>query len=391
MDMIQDDVIRTAVLQIYAVASRDTQTRPADQANQQQARDTADSGDNGEPVDSLAPSTNDLIHSSLYLLMVAVLPLWQTASFRNPPPSPSRWPPTVISGFMRLLLRMQSFKPISQRLAAGVAEARELLRELATGEAESGAGGTVEGTAAVAAVVAEAAAPTAAPEPAAPLRRANAEELVRLLVSELTKTPCCMMRATPDSTSLPVVVVVVVSYIADLAGALADSHILEHTARAAVTALELVGATAAAGETGEAAGGAAGKAADDRTAVELEALAGRLVRWGAGEQGSEGNGTVAAATRLSQLEVGVLRALASPSEMAAVLRTCANPVCVNFEGDSDAGLRLAACGRCGAAWYCCRDCQTAHWRTGHRAECSGGAATATAAGARAATGLAEGD
>ncbi|GLC43620.1 hypothetical protein PLESTM_001496600 [Pleodorina starrii] len=188
MDMIQDDVIRTAVLQIYAVASRDTQTRPADQANQQQARDTADSGDNGEPVDSLAPSTNDLIHSSLYLLMVAVLPLWQTASFRNPPPSPSRWPPTVISGFMRLLLRMQSFKPISQRLAAGVAEARELLRELATGEAESGAGGTVEGTAAVAAVVAEAAAPTAAPEPAAPLRRANAEELVRLLVSELTKS-----------------------------------------------------------------------------------------------------------------------------------------------------------------------------------------------------------
>ncbi|GLC43619.1 hypothetical protein PLESTM_001496500 [Pleodorina starrii] len=262
MDMIQDDVIRTAVLQIYAVASRDNQTRQAHRANQQQARDTADSGDNGEPVDSLAPSTNDLIHSSLYLLMAAVLPLWQTASFRNPPPSPSRWPPTVISGFMRLLLRMQSFKPISQRLAAGVADARELLRELATGEAELGAGGTVKGAAAVAAVVAPAAvaaAPTAAPEPAAPLRRANAEELVRLLVSELTKssrfvtTFVCFLDALLHDECDPRQHQsprggssgggggggMRVSYIADLAGALADSHILEHNARAAVTALEL--------------------------------------------------------------------------------------------------------------------------------------------------------
>ncbi|GLC50631.1 hypothetical protein PLESTB_000401300 [Pleodorina starrii] len=118
---------------------------------------------------------------------------------------------------------------------------------------------------------------------------------------------------------------------------------------------------------------------DDRTAVDLEALAGRLVRWGAGEQGSEGNGTVAATTRLSPVEVAVLRALASPAEVAAeVLRTCANPTCLNLEGDSEAGLRLAACGRCGAAWYCCRDCQTAHWRAGHRAECGGG--TVAAAG-----------
>ncbi|GLC43618.1 hypothetical protein PLESTB_000401000 [Pleodorina starrii] len=70
----------------------------------------------------------------------------------------------------------------------------------------------------------------------------------------------------------------------------------------------------------------------------------------------------------------VLRALACPDEVAAeVLRTCANPACVNLEGDSEAGLRLAACGRCGAALYCCRDCQTAHWRAGHRAECGGGA------------------
>ncbi|GLC43630.1 hypothetical protein PLESTF_001613800 [Pleodorina starrii] len=82
-----------------------------------------------------------------------------------------------------------------------------------------------------------------------------------------------------------------------------------------------------------------------------------------------------------EVEVGALHALASPAEVAAeVLRTCTNPFCVNLEGDSEAGLRLAACGRCGAAWYCCRGCQTAHWRTGHRAECSGGAAAAVAVG-----------
>ncbi|GLC43617.1 hypothetical protein PLESTM_001496300 [Pleodorina starrii] len=288
MDMIQDDVIRMAMLQIYAVASRDTQTRPAYQANQQQARDTAISGDNGEPVDSLTPLTNEMFHLTLYWLMVAVLPLWQTANFRNPPPSPSRWPPTVISGFMRLLLRMQSLKPISQRLAAGVAEAWELLRKLATGEAESGAGGTVEGTAAVAAVVAPAA-EAAAPTAASPLRRANAEELVGLLVSELTKSyrflttfvrfadqqdallhDACDPRQHQSPRGGGGGGGIIVSYIADLAGALADSRILEHTARAAVTALklELVGATAAAGETGEAAGGAAGKAAGGGAAGE---------------------------------------------------------------------------------------------------------------------------
>ncbi|GLC46744.1 hypothetical protein PLESTB_001358900 [Pleodorina starrii] len=291
MDMIQDDVIRTAVLQIYAVMSRDTHTRQAHQANQQQAHETANSGDNGEPVDSLAPLTNDLILSSLQWLMAAVLPLWQTASFRNPPPSPSRWPPTVISGFMRLLLRMQFFKPISQRLAAGVAEARELLRELATGEAGSGAGGTVKAAAAVAAVVApaaEAAAPTAASEPAGPLRRANAEELVRLLVSELTKSSRFVISFVcfanqPDALQQDECDPrhhqsprgggggtggVLVSYIAELVAALADSHVLEHTARAAVTTLELVGATAAAGEAGEAAGGSAGKAAAGGAAAE---------------------------------------------------------------------------------------------------------------------------
>ncbi|GLC49522.1 hypothetical protein PLESTB_000228400 [Pleodorina starrii] len=273
MDMIQDDVIRTAALQIYAV------TRQAHQANQQQAHDTASRGERGEPVDSLIRLTNEMIHSSLHLLMVAVLPLWQTASFRNPPPSPSRWPPTMISGFMRLLLRMQSLKPISQRLAAGVAEARELLRERATGEAESDAGGTVKGAAAVAAVVAEAAAPTAAPEPAAPLRRTNAEELLGLLISELTKSsrfvatfvrfanqPNALLQDEGDpgqhqSRSGGGGGGVGVMYTAELVAALADSHVLEHTARTAVTALEVVGATAAAGETGEAAGGAAGKAA----------------------------------------------------------------------------------------------------------------------------------
>ncbi|GLC47916.1 hypothetical protein PLESTB_000039400 [Pleodorina starrii] len=140
------------------------------------------------------------------------------------------------------------------------------------------------------------------------------------------------------------------------------------------------------------------------TANCVEALAGQLEIWGANagcepppppqpQEGAGGDEDGEAGVRLLRALAARIRrecrradllaagrALASPAEVAAVLRTCANPACVNLEGDSEAGLRLAACGRCGAAWYCCRDCQTAHWRAGHRAECGGGAAAAAAAG-----------
>ncbi|KXZ47231.1 hypothetical protein GPECTOR_37g237 [Gonium pectorale] len=49
---------------------------------------------------------------------------------------------------------------------------------------------------------------------------------------------------------------------------------------------------------------------------------------------------------------------------------CANPVCSNLERDSEADLTLKACAGCGAVGYCCRPCQTAHWRAGHKGECA---------------------
>eukprot|EP00198_Chlamydomonas_reinhardtii_P011416 XP_001700753.1 predicted protein [Chlamydomonas reinhardtii] len=51
-------------------------------------------------------------------------------------------------------------------------------------------------------------------------------------------------------------------------------------------------------------------------------------------------------------------------------RLCSNPACVVLKGDCEVELPLKACGGCGgAAAYCCRDCQVAHWRAGHKAAC----------------------
>ncbi|GLC46419.1 hypothetical protein PLESTB_001523500 [Pleodorina starrii] len=61
---------------------------------------------------------------------------------------------------------------------------------------------------------------------------------------------------------------------------------------------------------------------------------------------------------------------------------CANPVCFNLEGPSEAALPRHRCGGgCGGRpwWYCSKECQVAHWRAGHMVECK-------AAGARAAGG-----
>ncbi|PNH06619.1 hypothetical protein TSOC_006988 [Tetrabaena socialis] len=53
----------------------------------------------------------------------------------------------------------------------------------------------------------------------------------------------------------------------------------------------------------------------------------------------------------------------------SLLRTCAHPACANLAGGSEAELPLQACGGCGAAWYCSRECQTGHWRVGHKEAC----------------------
>ncbi len=69
--------------------------------------------------------------------------------------------------------------------------------------------------------------------------------------------------------------------------------------------------------------------------------------------------------------------LLPPAEARAALpllaRRCAHATCAGLWGDSEAGLLggLRACGGCGAAWYCCRECQAADWRAGHREACGG--------------------
>ncbi|KAG2494707.1 hypothetical protein HYH03_007221 [Edaphochlamys debaryana] len=49
---------------------------------------------------------------------------------------------------------------------------------------------------------------------------------------------------------------------------------------------------------------------------------------------------------------------------------CANTACVNVTGDRELGLKVQQCGRCGRVSYCCRECQLAHWRAGHKEACT---------------------
>ncbi len=70
-----------------------------------------------------------------------------------------------------------------------------------------------------------------------------------------------------------------------------------------------------------------------------------------------------------------------PSRQGALtrLRVCGNPHCSNFAGESEGALPFKQCGGCRAVRYCGADCQRAHWREGHRAECKELAAGATGA------------
>ncbi len=74
--------------------------------------------------------------------------------------------------------------------------------------------------------------------------------------------------------------------------------------------------------------------------------------------------------------------LALPPSLAGALprlRVCGGPGCANFAGPCEGALPLKQCGGCRAARYCGADCQRAHWREGHRAECRALAAAAVAA------------
>ncbi|PNH07140.1 hypothetical protein TSOC_006432 [Tetrabaena socialis] len=108
-------------------------------------------------------------------------------------------------------------------------------------------------------------------------------------------------------------------------------------------------------------------------AAAASALARQAERWvtGGGENGGELARAVAALGLQEDSDVAALALASSSAEARALLRTCANPACDNMAGDSEAGLPLRACGRCGGAWYCRKECLAAHWRSGHRGACAG--------------------
>ncbi|GLC66814.1 hypothetical protein PLESTF_000477300 [Pleodorina starrii] len=67
--------------------------------------------------------------------------------------------------------------------------------------------------------------------------------------------------------------------------------------------------------------------------------------------------------------------LPPPCFVAAALKVplCANPGCLNLDGECEGAMRLTPCKGCGGAVaYCCRACEMAHWRAGHKTECGGG-------------------
>ncbi|KAG2486375.1 hypothetical protein HYH03_014955 [Edaphochlamys debaryana] len=98
-----------------------------------------------------------------------------------------------------------------------------------------------------------------------------------------------------------------------------------------------------------------------------------LAAWAAGE-GAEIEAAWGAFVHNSCLIHRTAQQLVPPAEARRRLGlpACSNPACANLAGDSEAGLRLQQCGRCGRASYCCRECQTAHWRSGHKEACGKG-------------------
>ncbi len=89
------------------------------------------------------------------------------------------------------------------------------------------------------------------------------------------------------------------------------------------------------------------------------------------QQGGGGDGLLDPADQ-SALSWPLPPPLALPPCREAVLprlRVCGNPRCSNFAGECEGALPLKQCGGCRAVRYCGADCQRAHWREGHKAEC----------------------
>ncbi|GLC58092.1 hypothetical protein PLESTB_001317500 [Pleodorina starrii] len=84
---------------------------------------------------------------------------------------------------------------------------------------------------------------------------------------------------------------------------------------------------------------------------------------------------------LGAAAAAVAAALPPPDEVRRRMAPycCANAACANLDGPSELALPRRRCGGgCGGAvwWYCSRECQVAHWRAGHKAECEAAGAGA---------------
>ncbi|GFR48874.1 hypothetical protein Agub_g10719 [Astrephomene gubernaculifera] len=127
----------------------------------------------------------------------------------------------------------------------------------------------------------------------------------------------------------------------------------------------------------------------DPVCISAEALAAQLEEWrdagAAGGSGAAvGSGPFLPAdedcpTLLRRMglsmafmeDVELAAVLLEPAELRrrGLLRGCGNPGCSNLAEDSEAEVKLQACGRCGQVGYCCRECQVAHWKAGHKEAC----------------------
>lgn len=48
---------------------------------------------------------------------------------------------------------------------------------------------------------------------------------------------------------------------------------------------------------------------------------------------------------------------------------CSRPTCGKRQGNASGGCKFKVCSRCQVAMYCSSECQVAHWKEGHKAEC----------------------
>ncbi|KAG2491771.1 hypothetical protein HYH03_009932 [Edaphochlamys debaryana] len=110
-----------------------------------------------------------------------------------------------------------------------------------------------------------------------------------------------------------------------------------------------------------------GGGAEEALATSLDQLARCLEARAAGEEATLGDGYEAAYKRTWW--TGRLVPPAEARRRLGLPPACSHPACVSLAGDSEAGLRRQQCGRCGRASYCCRECQVAHWKAGHKEAC----------------------